>query len=61
MGDLVSNLSPWLFRRAGPANLGLAFLGCLVGTLIGVLPGVGAVLPLPCYCRSPSDSIRSAP
>ena len=24
-------------------NLGLAFLGCLVGTLIGVLPGVGPI------------------
>src|SRR5512142_913538 len=24
-------------------NLGLAFVGCLVGTLIGVLPGVGPI------------------
>ena len=26
-----------------PLNLGLAFLGCLVGTLVGVLPGVGPI------------------
>jgi len=24
-----------------PVNLGYAFLGCLIGTLVGVLPGIG--------------------
>jgi putative tricarboxylic transport membrane protein len=36
------------------AILGTIFLGCLVGTLIGVLPGVGRSPPSPCCCRSPS-------
>jgi putative tricarboxylic transport membrane protein len=43
MGDLISNLSLGFSVALGLQNLGLAFLGCLVGTLIGVLPGVGAV------------------
>jgi putative tricarboxylic transport membrane protein len=43
MGDLVSNLSLGFGVALTPINLGLAFLGCLVGTLIGVLPGVGPV------------------
>ena len=39
-----SNLEPRLLGRARPARtLGLAFLGCLVGTLVGVLPGVGPI------------------
>jgi putative tricarboxylic transport membrane protein len=43
MGDLFSNLSLGFGVALTPINLGLAFLGCLVGTLIGVLPGVGPV------------------
>ena len=43
MGDLVSNLSLGFSVALTPLNLGLAFLGCLVGTLIGVLPGVGPI------------------
>ncbi|HEX2554351.1 MAG TPA: tripartite tricarboxylate transporter permease [Microvirga sp.] len=43
MGDLISNLSHGLSIALTLQNLGLAFLGCLVGTLIGVLPGVGPV------------------
>jgi putative tricarboxylic transport membrane protein len=43
MGDLVSNLSLGFSVALGLQNLGLAFLGCLVGTLIGVLPGVGPI------------------
>jgi putative tricarboxylic transport membrane protein len=43
MSDLVSNL--WLgFSIAGqPINLGFCLLGALVGTLVGVLPGIGTV------------------
>ena len=43
MGDLISNLSLGFSVALGLQNLGLAFLGCLVGTLIGVLPGIGPV------------------
>src|ERR671913_287851 len=43
MGDLVSNLSLGFGVALTFQNLGLAFLGCLVGTLIGVLPGVGPI------------------
>ncbi|WP_174799943.1 tripartite tricarboxylate transporter permease, partial [Microvirga aerophila] len=43
MGDLFSNLSLGFGVALTLQNLGLAFLGCLVGTLIGVLPGVGPI------------------
>ena len=43
MGDLVSNLALGFSVALTPLNLGLAFLGCLVGTLVGVLPGVGPI------------------
>jgi len=43
MGDLVSNLSLGFSVALSLQNLGLAFVGCLVGTLIGVLPGVGPI------------------
>jgi putative tricarboxylic transport membrane protein len=43
MGDFISNLTLGFGVALTPINLGLAFLGCLVGTLIGVLPGVGPI------------------
>jgi putative tricarboxylic transport membrane protein len=43
MGDFISNLSLGFSVALSLQNLGLAFLGCLVGTLIGVLPGVGPI------------------
>src|SRR6218665_3451306 len=43
MDTLLSNLSLGFSVALGLQNLALAFLGCLVGTLIGVLPGVGPV------------------
>lgn len=43
MGDLFSNLALGFGVALTLQNLGLAFLGCLVGTLIGVLPGVGPI------------------
>jgi putative tricarboxylic transport membrane protein len=43
MGDLFSNLSLGFSVALSLQNLGLAFLGCLVGSLIGVLPGVGPI------------------
>src|ERR687894_467282 len=43
MGDLFSNLGLGFSVALTFQNLGLAFLGCLVGTLVGVLPGVGPI------------------
>ena len=43
MFDLVGNLALGFSVALSPTNLALAFLGCLVGTLIGVLPGVGPI------------------
>jgi putative tricarboxylic transport membrane protein len=43
MNDLLNNLSLGFSIALSLQNLGLAFLGCLVGTLIGVLPGVGPI------------------
>lgn len=43
MADLFSNLALGFSVALTLQNLGLAFLGCLVGTLIGVLPGVGPI------------------
>ncbi|MHC2370240.1 TctA family transporter [Bradyrhizobium diazoefficiens] len=39
--DLFHNLAIGFATAAQPANLLYAFLGCLLGTLIGVLPGLG--------------------
>jgi putative tricarboxylic transport membrane protein len=43
MGDLYQNLSLGFSVAFSLQNLGLAFLGCLIGTLVGVLPGVGPI------------------
>jgi putative tricarboxylic transport membrane protein len=43
MTGLVDNLTLGFSVALTFQNLGLAFLGCLVGTLIGVLPGVGPI------------------
>ena len=60
MGDLVSNLSLGFGVALSLQNLGLAFLGCLVGTLIGVLPGVGpiATIAMQPGCRAGIARIR---
>jgi putative tricarboxylic transport membrane protein len=41
--DFIANLGLGFATALSPANLLLAFTGCLVGTLIGVLPGVGPI------------------
>jgi putative tricarboxylic transport membrane protein len=43
MFDLIGNLALGFATALSPINLLLAFTGCLVGTLIGVLPGVGPI------------------
>ena len=39
--DLIANLSLGFGVAFTPINLMYAFVGCLLGTLIGVLPGIG--------------------
>src|SRR3954465_9093159 len=41
--DLFSHLALGFSVAAQPVNLLYAFVGCLLGTLIGVLPGIGPV------------------
>ena len=41
--DLLQHLALGFSVAFSLQNLGLAFLGCLVGTLIGVLPGIGPI------------------
>jgi putative tricarboxylic transport membrane protein len=41
--DLIANLTLGFGVAATPINLLYAFVGCLLGTLIGVLPGIGPV------------------
>ena len=43
MGDLFDNLSLGFSVALTFQNIGLAFLGCMVGTLVGILPGVGPI------------------
>ncbi len=43
MADLFHNLAFGFSVALSAQNVGLAFVGCLVGTLIGVLPGVGPI------------------
>jgi putative tricarboxylic transport membrane protein len=41
MGDILTNLMAGFATAATPINLLWAFVGCAVGTAIGVLPGLG--------------------
>jgi TctA family transporter len=41
--DFLQNLATGFGAAATLRNLGFAFLGCLLGTLIGVLPGIGPI------------------
>ena len=43
MIDLFNNLALGFGVAFTPINLGYAFVGCLLGTLVGVLPGVGPI------------------
>lgn len=46
MTDLVSNLALGFGVAFTGVNLGLAFIGCLIGTVVGVLPGLGPLATL---------------
>src|ERR671927_246376 len=41
--ELIHNLALGFGVALTPANLGFAFIGAMVGTLIGVLPGIGPI------------------
>jgi putative tricarboxylic transport membrane protein len=41
--DLLANLAKGFSAAGTLKNIGFAFLGCLLGTLIGVLPGIGPI------------------
>src|SRR2546427_11217324 len=43
MTDLLANLALGFSTALSLQNVGLAFIGCMVGTLIGVLPGIGPI------------------
>jgi putative tricarboxylic transport membrane protein len=43
MTDLLAHLALGFSVAFTAQNLGLAFTGCLIGTLVGVLPGVGPI------------------
>jgi hypothetical protein len=44
------NFLPWV------VNLMWAFVGCIIGTAVGVLPASAPPWPWPCCCPSPSRS-----
>src|SRR5919109_2049436 len=41
--DFLNNLATGFGAAASLNNLGFALIGCLLGTLIGVLPGIGPI------------------
>ena len=41
--DLFQNLATGFGAAGSLKNLGFALIGCLLGTLIGVLPGIGPI------------------
>ena len=41
--DILNNLATGFVAAGSWANLGFALIGCLLGTLIGVLPGIGPI------------------
>lgn len=43
MGDLFSHLGSGFATALSPANVMYAFVGVSIGTIVGVLPGIGAV------------------
>src|SRR3990172_4631349 len=43
MTDLLANLALGFSVAANPYNFGFCLLGAFVGTLVGVLPGIGTV------------------
>ena len=57
--ELLNNLSLGFETAFTLQNLMYCFIGCVLGTLIGVLPGLGPLQQLPCFCRQPTHCLRS--
>ncbi|HEX9820144.1 MAG TPA: hypothetical protein VGD07_11090 [Methylomirabilota bacterium] len=51
MAETIQNLYMGFAIALSPGVLVYAFLGCLVGTLVGVLPGWGRWRASACCCR----------
>lgn len=51
--ELFDNLMLGFSVAFTPENLAYALLGCILGTLIGVLPASARFRPSPCCCPSP--------
>src|ERR687885_1234861 len=64
--ELIHNLALGFSVAMTPANVGFAFIGAMVGTLIGVLPGIGPIatiamlLPLTFHLEPTSGLIMLA-
>ncbi len=59
MMDIINHLALGFSVALTPENFMYCLIGAFVGTLVGVLPGVGRSPPSPSCCRSPSGSRRS--
>ena len=59
--DLVSNLALGFSTAASPENLAFCLIGVLLGTLIGVLPGIGATATIEAGRRGIRTYRRSFP
>ena len=53
--DLIANLSLGFGVAFTPINLLYALIGCILGTLIGVLPGIGPVATIAQDASSPTN------
>ena len=49
--ELLEHLGLGFATALSPWNLLYCFVGCLLGTAVGVLPGLGRWRPSPCCCR----------
>ena len=52
--EFLNNLAIGFGTALKLTNLAYAFIGCLLGTLIGVLPGLGRSRPSRCCFHSPT-------
>jgi putative tricarboxylic transport membrane protein len=50
--DIFASLLHGFATAITPINLLWAFVGCVLGTAVGVLPGIGPWWPWPCCCPS---------
>lgn len=48
--DILSNLIMGMGHTVGPVNVWFCFIGVLLGTLVGVLPGLGPTATWQCCC-----------